>query len=161
MERLMHHAPLRACAALGAAMALSATLALAAGADDLAETTWATDGGGAHVRFADEDGALVGRIVWLAGDAETGEATLDAANPDETLRTRPLNGVAMVWGFTQTRDNVWDRGRIYAPDEGKTYNAKMTLEGDMLTLTGCIRWPLCRDTAWTRVEGVTTSAAEE
>ncbi len=123
-----------------------------AGAEGLAGTTWMTDGGSAKVAFAEEDGALVGRIVWLGEEAESGEPVLDENNPDESLRARPLIGVAMVWGFERIRDGLWDRGRIYAADDGKTYNAKMTLDGDTLMLTGCIRWPLCRDTAWTRAE---------
>ena len=139
-------------ARIGAASgaALAALLAGAAGAADLAGTTWMTEGGDAQVAFAEEDAGLVGRIVWLAAEAERDEPLLDGANPDPALQTRPLVGAPLVWGFTQTRDAVWDKGAIYAPDEGKTYNAKMTLEGDALVITGCVRWPLCRDATWTR-----------
>ena len=132
-----------------------------AAADDLAGTTWTVAGGSARVAFAEEDEMLVGRIIWLAEEEQSGEPTLDRANPDAALQSRPLNGVAMAWGFEQIRDDLWDRGRVYAPDDGKTYNAKMRLEGDVLTLTGCIRWPLCRDSEWTRYEMEETAAAEE
>jgi uncharacterized protein (DUF2147 family) len=131
-------------AALGAAGAAAAA--------DLTGSEWLTAEGDARIAFATEDDALVGRIVWLQKEDETGEPVLDDKNVDESLRTRPLVGAVMAWGFEQTRDDVWDHGRVYAADDGKTYNAKMTLEGDALVLTGCIRWPLCRDSTWTRAE---------
>lgn len=139
--------------AIALGLALGAPgMAAPASAADLAGTTWATEGGAAHVNFVEEGDALVGRVAWLRREAETGEPVLDTANPDEALQSRPLVGVEMVWGFEQTEDAEWDRGRIYAPDSGRTYNAKMTLEGDALVVTGCIRWPACREQVWTRVE---------
>jgi uncharacterized protein (DUF2147 family) len=123
-----------------------------AAAAELAGVTWATEGGSAHVAFAEEADGLVGRIVWLRRQEETGEAVLDTHNPDAALQSRPLLGVALAWGFDPPRDEVWDGGRIYAADTGKTYNARMTLEGDALIVTGCIRWPACRDQTWTKVQ---------
>jgi uncharacterized protein (DUF2147 family) len=137
---------------LAAASGLGLGLGATASAADLAGTTWATEGGSAHVSFMQEADGLIGRVAWLRREQETGEPVLDTANPDEELQSRPLMGVEMVWGFTQTEDAVWDRGKIYAPDSGKTYNAKMTLEGDALVVMGCIKWPACREQTWTRVE---------
>ncbi len=134
---------------LGFGLALSVGAGVSAA--DLAGTTWATEGGAAHVTFAEETDGLVGRVAWLRREAETGEPALDTANPDETLQSRPLLGVEMVWGFDEAEGDVWDGGRIYAPDTGNTYNAKMTLEGDALTVMGCVRWPACREQTWTRV----------
>jgi uncharacterized protein (DUF2147 family) len=136
---------------LAAALSLGLGWGTAAFSADLAGTTWATEGGGAHVAFVEEGDELVGRVAWLRREAETGEPLLDAANPDESLQSRPLMGVEMVWGFDAPEGEVWDGGKIYAPDSGKTYNAKMTLEGDALVVMGCIRWPACREQTWTRV----------
>lgn len=42
------------------------------------------------------------------------------------------------------------RGKIYAPDRDRTYNSRMTLNGNSLSVSGCVLG-ICRDGGtWTR-----------
>jgi uncharacterized protein (DUF2147 family) len=47
-------------------------------------------------------------------------------------------------------DNVWT-GSAFNPEDGKTYNGKLTLGGDQLTTAGCVLGGLiCKSMSWTR-----------
>jgi len=48
----------------------------------------------------------------------------------------------------------YGRGKIWAPDRDKTYASRMHLEGDRLSVSGCILGgAICRDGGtWRRVE---------
>lgn len=44
------------------------------------------------------------------------------------------------------------RGKVYAPDRDKTYNSRLQLSGDSLSVSGCVLG-ICRDGGtWTRVQ---------
>ena len=75
---------------------------------------------------------------------------VDARNPDPALRTRSLKDVTFLWGFTyDARKNRWKDGKVYDPNNGKTYDAKMELEngGDTLKMRGYIGVSLLGRTA--------------
>jgi uncharacterized protein (DUF2147 family) len=57
----------------------------------------------------------------------------------------------MLWGFEYEGDNTWKKGRIYDPENGKTYKCKMKLEGATLKVRGSVG-PFGRTTEWTRVQ---------
>lgn len=87
-----------------------------------------------------------GRISYLEEttyppDDEGGMAGLpmvDRYNPDPHLRTRSLVGLTFLEGFIYMGDNSWDSGRIYNPENGKFYKARISLaaDGDQLLLRG-------------------------
>ena len=65
----------------------------------------------------------------------------DRQNPDPTLKDRSLTGITFLWGFTyQPKKNRWKDGKVYDPNNGKTYDAKMELDkgGDTLKMRGYI-----------------------
>ena len=65
----------------------------------------------------------------------------DIHNPDASLRERSLSGIKFLWGFTyEARKNRWVDGKVYDPNNGKTYSAKMSLEkdGQILKMRGYI-----------------------
>ena len=75
-------------------------------------------------------------------------------NPDEALRTRPVDGMEIVWGFDwDARDERWESGRIYDPKNGKTYRCYIELREDgTLKVRGYIGFALIgRTEIWTRV----------
>jgi uncharacterized protein (DUF2147 family) len=44
------------------------------------------------------------------------------------------------------------RGKVYSPDRDKTYNSRLQLSGDTLSVSGCV-FGICRDGGtWTRVQ---------
>ena len=101
-----------------------------------------------------------GRIAWLkepfypAGDdgGMAGRPVVDRENPNPNLRTRPLIGLQLIEGFVYIGKNVWEKGTIYDPDNGKTYKCKMILSApNRLELRGFIGIPLLGATSvWTR-----------
>tara|TARA_R110002167_G_scaffold31464_28_gene103352 strand:- start:2515 stop:2970 length:456 start_codon:yes stop_codon:yes gene_type:complete len=63
------------------------------------------------------------------------EPQTDSQNPDPALRSRSLKDITFLWGFEyQPQNNSWQDGRVYDPDNGKTYSAKMHLDTNDNTL---------------------------
>ncbi len=104
-----------------------------------------------------------GRIVWLKeplypaddGGGMAGKAVVDRENPNPNLRSRTLIGLQLIEGFTYIGKNVWEKGTIYNPDNGKVYKCKMTLSApNRLDVRGFIGIPLLGATSiWTRQAG--------
>lgn len=65
----------------------------------------------------------------------------DRNNPDPDLRSRSLLGITFLWGFTyEPKKNRWKEGKVYDPNNGKTYDAKLSLTkgGSVLKMRGYI-----------------------
>jgi len=152
-------------AALAFVAATAFTLPAAAQQADAVVGTWLTEagdrGGKARVEVAREGGEMIGRIVWLEEpefpDGEhAGEAKTDLENPDAALRDRPILGLRILDGFTYAGRGTWRGGTIYDPANGKTYKAKLYLDGDddrTLDIRGYIGITLFgRTTTWKRVD---------
>ncbi len=77
---------------------------------------------------------------------------VDRNNPDPQLRDRPLVGLTLIEGFRYTGDHIWKGGRIYNPEDGKRYQAKITLPApNRLKLRGFLGISLLgRTETWTR-----------
>lgn len=127
--------------------------------------TWLTASGLAQIRIgpcADPArGPLCGFVVGLInpkgpdGAAISPEAATDYRNPDAALRTRKVLGMPLIWGFKATSDpNVFEEGQIYNGENGKTYNANISLQPDgKLRLRGYVGTPMLGETQlWTRVK---------
>jgi uncharacterized protein (DUF2147 family) len=62
-----------------------------------------------------------------------------------------IPGPPLLWGFKYKGANKWEGGKIYDPNNGKTYSCKMTLEGNTLKVRGFVGISLLgRTTIWTR-----------
>lgn len=88
------------------------------------------------------------------------EPRKDVHNPDPALKSRSLEGIKFLWGFQYNpKKNRWSDGKVYDPDTGKTYDAKMSLEqkGQILKMRGFVGLSLFGRTA--RFERVTTDNA--
>ncbi len=74
----------------------------------------------------------------------------DDDNPDPTLRDRPLRGMDILHGF-KGGPRVWTHGRIYNPNNGKTYVGQLkVLAPDRIKVSGCVVYPLCGSQVWRR-----------
>jgi uncharacterized protein (DUF2147 family) len=147
-----------------AILTLSAAPLLAVEGDAIVGV-WATapdpEDGQAHVKITGENGTYSGEIIWLEipvypPDDEqgmAGKSKVDRENPDESLRARPIIGLEIMYDFEYAGDGKWKGGTIYAPDDGKTYKCKVTLEDDgTLKVRGFIGVSLLgRTEVWTRV----------
>jgi uncharacterized protein (DUF2147 family) len=113
---------------------------------------YATKGGKAHVEVrVAADGTLeaVGARGGLAAEFN------DDKNPDEKLRGRSLLGEKIFWGFrpSNAAKTKWSGGKIYDPDDGKTYSARVIQKGNQLHIRGFIGTPVLGSTViWQRVE---------
>ena len=97
-----------------------------------------------------------GKLVWMLEPTEPGsnKPKIDALNPDEKLRTRPLMGLVMLTNLTYKGNGVWGDGDIYNPEDGKTYGCEVTLSNqNTLDMRGYVMGMpfLGKTRSWTRV----------
>ena len=78
----------------------------------------------------------------------------DLNNQDESLRSRPLVGIELMQDFRFDNDK-WIDGKIYDPENGKTYQCEMSLAEDgTLHVRGYVGMSfLGRTTVWDSVDG--------
>ncbi len=73
-------------------------------------------------------GRLCGRIVWLRKLKDRrGRPLRDANNPRASRRSKPICGLQVIGNLSPQRDGSWDRGWVYDPEDGKTYDVALTL----------------------------------
>ncbi len=60
-------------------------------------------------------------------------------------------GKPIIWDMNADGAESWSGGKIWAPDRDKTYNSKMELKGDLLTVSGCVL-VICRSQTWRKVQ---------
>lgn len=128
--------------------------------------TWLTAPGKAQaqIRIAPcpdaASGPICGFIVGLVdprgpnGEAVAPDAAVDFRNPNPQLRGRKVIGMPLLWGFTKASDpNTYEGGQVYNGQNGKTYNANISLQADgTLRLRGYVGSPMFGETqVWTRV----------
>ncbi len=114
------------------------------------EGQWLTTDKSGIVEVTQVNGRYQGVIV----DGTRPKDAKDYKNPDEKLRSRLLLGMELFSGLKQDEDdkNEFYGGKIYDPDNGKTYQCKATLKGDVLEIRGFIGISLIgRTVEWTRV----------
>lgn len=63
----------------------------------------------------------------------------------------PNIGRQIVWDMSAKGDGAYAGGKIWAPDDDKTYRSKMALAGDALSVSGCVL-VICRAQEWTRAK---------
>jgi uncharacterized protein (DUF2147 family) len=115
---------------------LSPSLSLALEGDDILGE-WVTAGGGSRVEIFKKDQRYFGKIValkepnYLPGEAKgmDGKPRLDLHNPKESLHSRPLLGLELMKNF-RFKDGKWSDGKIYDPENGRTYKCKISLAKD-------------------------------
>ena len=94
---------------------------------------WLTSEGDSQVEITRKsDNKYYGRLVWLKDPLnEEGRTKIDDKNPDKAMQNRPLKGLELLKGFTYNNDNKeWAGGTIYDPQNGKTYDCYMWLDGN-------------------------------
>lgn len=125
---------------------------LAPNPDDIIGVWLSRDGKG-QVQIYKEGEKYFGKLIWLKEpNGPKGNAKLDANNPDEKLRTKPLLGALMLRNFKYD-DGEWNGGRIYDPQNGKDYKCYIKLKDPKtLSVRGYIGFSLLgRTEVWTRV----------
>lgn len=118
--------------------------------------TWLTNSGKAHVKITKSGNYYYGRIIWLRDpiDATTHKPKVDKNNPDVNARNNPVIGLKILSGFEYTGNHVWEEGTIYDPENGKTYQCKISQTNPKsLNIRGFIGFSMIgRTEIWTKVE---------
>jgi len=114
------------------------------------EGRWLTQEGDGWVRLAIVGDSLEGSIVGSPTDDE--EREFDDRNPNPELRSRRLQGLTIMKGFTYGGNGRWANGRVDDPNTGKTYKCTVTLlDANTHKLRGYIGVSLFgRSETWTR-----------
>lgn len=121
---------------------------------------WLTAEGDSQVEITRKsDNKYYGKLVWLKDPLnEQGKIKVDDKNPDKAMHNRPLKGLELLKGFTYNNDEKeWAGGTIYDPQNGKTYDCYMWLDGNnSLKIKGFVLGMrfLGRETTWTRERAV-------
>jgi uncharacterized protein (DUF2147 family) len=104
----------------------------------------------------EENGKFIGTVIYINPEKYVnGEPEKDHQNPDAKLRSRSRLGLQILSSLKyNVSDKEWQNGRIYDPDNGKTYDCFAWFEKDPNTLylkgyVVGIKW-LGRSTTWTR-----------
>jgi uncharacterized protein (DUF2147 family) len=130
--------------AFAAVFALMASSALAA---DPVEGEWLTQAGTAKVRIspcAAKPDRICGLVTWMQTPSN------DTRNPNAALRSKPIVGSALIRDFKQAGPGRWNGGKIYNPEDGKTYDSKISLNANgTLKVEGCILM-VCQAQTWRR-----------
>ncbi|KIT16845.1 DUF2147 domain-containing protein [Jannaschia aquimarina] len=90
-------------------------------------------GGYVHVRIAGCGGKVCGTITEVKGNSNTS-----------------IVGRQIIWDMQARGNGQYRGGKIWAPDQDKTYNSKMTMNGNSLKVEGCVT-VFCRGQTWTRI----------
>lgn len=121
--------------------------------------TWWNQEKDGQIEIYKSGNTYAGKLVWMKdqNDPATGKLLLDKKNPDEKLRSKPLLGSNLMYGFTFSKqENEWNNGKIYDGRKGKTYKCLLRIQADhVLKVTGYLgaSWMgLCETTIWTRIK---------
>ncbi len=111
--------------------------------------------GGSVLHIAHCGSEVCANVVAISKSAP---ATIDGNNPDKSLRTRPICNLQIGSGFKLQDATHAEDGKIYDPENGKTYKGSMSAEGDTLNLRGYIGFKAFgRSETWTRTDASKTT----
>ncbi len=101
---------------------------------------WENPSGEGRIEIVKSGDEYTGKLYWIKEpNGPDGKPKKDENNPDESKRSRPLQGLQLFSGFKKTGDKVYEEGEIYDPKSGKTYSCKMTVKGsDRLDIRGYV-----------------------
>ena len=130
---------------------VSLVLLASAAYGDPADGVWKTQkgevqsdgsgGGFLYVQIAECGAKLCGTIV-QAFDKDSKD------DPEYENLNKPI-----IWDMKAKGGGAYSGGTIWAADEDKQYASKMSLKGDVLTVSGCVLGGLiCRGQDWKRVK---------
>lgn len=72
-----------------------------------------------------------------------------AFGPDGKQVTTEHIGRQIIWATENKGGGVY-RGKVYSPDRDKTYNSKLVLNGDLLSVSGCMLGACRQGGQWRR-----------
>jgi uncharacterized protein (DUF2147 family) len=126
--------------------------------DEIIGTWWNQERDG-QIEIYKSGATYAGKLTWMKNqnDPTTGKLLLDKKNPDRKLRSKPLLGSDLMYGFAFSKeDKEWSNGKIYDGRKGKTYKCRIKINPDQtLKVTGYIgaSWMGLGETnVWTKIK---------
>lgn len=117
---------------------------------------WSTGGDKSHIQIYKCGAYLCGKIVWLKSpNGPDGKPSRDKHNPDPAKRGQTIVGLQILSKLKADGSGAkWVDGRIYDPENGKTFNAQLSLgAADTLKIRGYEGIPMLDETrTWKRVK---------
>ena len=104
------------------------------------------------VRITEKDGVISGAIEKILDPAKQDSKCEECAD-DDPRKGKPVVGMTILTGLKKEGDNVYGGGRILDPNNGKSYNARVTVieGGKKLEMRGSILF-IGRTQTWIRAE---------
>jgi uncharacterized protein (DUF2147 family) len=100
-----------------------------------ASGAWTRDDGEAGIQIARCGEALCGTIAWVKAPAG-----------------KPDIGRRVFWDMIPDSDTTW-QGKAFNPEDGRTYSGKLSLNGSIMTTSGCVLGGLfCKSVTWKRAK---------
>jgi uncharacterized protein (DUF2147 family) len=118
--------------------------------------TWLNGTKKGHIQIYKQGNKYFGKLIFLTepNDPATGKPKLDAKNPDAKLRSRALMNLNIMNEFVFDGGSQWEDGKIYNPEDGKTYSCYMKLSNpNTLIVRGYVMIKAIGKTqTWTRIK---------
>jgi uncharacterized protein (DUF2147 family) len=73
------------------------------------------------LKIYESNGKYHGKPVWMKNPEK-----LDVKNPDKTKQSQKIMGSLIIRDFVFDGSKTWNKGFIYDPENGKTYDCKIT-----------------------------------
>ncbi|KPQ04785.1 MAG: putative protein conserved in bacteria (DUF2147) [Rhodobacteraceae bacterium HLUCCA12] len=102
-----------------------------------------------HWRTAPDDNGNTGIVEIVACEDRVCGTLIEAFDGNGQAMSSPNVGRRIIWDMEPDGNGRYRNGRVWAPDRDQTYNARMQMEGERLTVSGCVL-VFCRDAIWTR-----------
>jgi uncharacterized protein (DUF2147 family) len=89
---------------------------------------WESEEKDLQIEMYESDGAFSGRMIYFkCATDEIMRTCKDTENPDNNLIHRKLLGLTLVTRLIYQGDNIWDDGKIYDPNSGHTFEARIQM----------------------------------
>ena len=118
------------CSALAMLFTVSFAKSDAGAADKIIGVYWSPKKD-AKIEIYKKGDRYFGKSIWTENKTE------DLKNPDPSLRKREILGTDLFTNFIY-KDGTYEDGKIYDPESGKTYDCKMSFNGENLKVRGYI-----------------------
>jgi uncharacterized protein (DUF2147 family) len=89
---------------------------------------WESEEKNLRIEMFEDNGSFAGKMIWFQCSSETiMQTSRDTENPDSRLVGRKLLGLKLLEKLSYQGKDVWSSGKIYDPNSGNTYEARIHL----------------------------------
>lgn len=91
---------------------------------------WESEEKNLQIQMFEDNGHFAGKMIYFkCSSVDVMHNSIDSENPDKSLINRKLLGLKLVEKLSYQGDSVWDNGKIYDPNSGNTFEARIQLTG--------------------------------